>query len=471
MKNFGKYIFFLHLTFIAFNASADIHFPEPVTQQQMKLWKQINISRYRGSFVCLGDLTGDGRVDFLLFRQGPMTTPAFIAAVDHDGKTLWEIGNHNFKKHQTDGLGNEPALRGIALIYDINQDGKAEVITEIWQDNKPWLYILEGTTGKIIQKKESPLNLNVRSGRRSRCHPVGRIAFLEGKNKKPALVLKYGASNFVPCYAAALDAKLDILWEINSSKHSMGHIPTVGDVDDDGCDEIILGTLLADNDGKTLWEKKVDQHADCTEIANLHPTPGQEVLISVCNTGPAYCMSARGDILWEKTRKEVPHGQGIWVGNFIADQPGLEVIILRSGHVGDFITLRGKDGKQLAAFQHRKNYKGYPDFPCVVNWMNSDEQSLWIPIDRSLVDGRGNVIAHLGDYETLVKDSLQWGQSKSNLAVQAFALDLCGDRREELVLYQPYNGNAILIFTQPDSDQKQKPYSPDRDAYNIRNYF
>ena len=33
---------------------------------------------------------------------------------------------------------------------------------------------------------------------------------------------------------------------------------------------------------------------------------------------------------------------------------------------------------------------------------------------------------------------------------QAFAVDACGDERDELVLYQPYNGEAILIFTQPD---------------------
>lgn len=40
-----------------------------------------------------------------------------------------------------------------------------------------------------------------------------------------------------------------------------------------------------------------------------------------------------------------------------------------------------------------------------------------------------------------------------------------------LVLYQPYNGQAILIFTQPDSDGRDKPYVHDEDAYNIRSYF
>jgi hypothetical protein len=437
----------------------------------MQLWHKVDVARYAGSFVCLGDLTGDQRVDFLLYREGPQTVPGFMAAVDHEGRTLWELGDRSLQRHQSDGAWNEPALRGIAFVYDLNQDGRGEVVTEFWKDGVPMLYVLEGSTGRILRERPSPLDLQIRGGRRSRCHPVGRIAFPEGKHSNPLIVLKYGASNHVPCYAAALDDKLKVVWQMRGSKHSMGHVPTVGDVDYDGKDELILGTLMADATGKVLWEKKVDRHADCTAIADVHPSAGREVLISVCSTGPAYCMSAKGEVLWEKTRQEVPHGQGIWAGDFIDEEPGMEVIILRSGHVGDFITVRGSDGKQLAAFRHRKNYKGYPDFPCVVDWNNTREQSLWVPIDRTVVDGYGHVLADLGEHEGLVKQLLRWGESKSHIAVQAFAADLCGDKREELVLYQPYNGEAILIFTQADSDGKKKPYVHERDAYNIRSYF
>jgi len=444
---------------------------EKVNLKQMRLWHKVDIARYKGSFVCLGDLTGDQRVDFLLYREGPKTVPGFMAAVDFEGKTLWKLGDHSLEQHQSDGVWNEPALRGIAFIYDLDQDGKGEVVTEFWKDDKPMLYVLDGSTGQILQKRESPIDLHIRGGKRSRCHPVGRIAFFEDRNKKPSIVLKYGASNHVPCYAVVLDKELDVLWEIQTSKHSMGHVPTVGDIDSDGIDELILGTLVTDAKGNVLWEKNVDRHADCTAIVDLHPSVGSEVLISVCSTGPAYCMSAKGEVLWDKTQQEVPHGQGIWAGNFIDSEPGTEVIILRSGHVGDFITVRGIDGKQLAAFQHMKNYKGYPDFPCKVNWKNTKEQSLWIPIDRTLVDGYGHIVAELGEYEDLVKKLLQWGESKSHIAVQAFSVDLCGDEREELVLYQPYNGGAILIFTQYDSDGGKKSYVHERDAYNIKSYF
>lgn len=176
-------------------------------------------------------------------------------------------------------------------------------------------------------------------------------------------------------------------------------------------------------------------------------------------------------MLWEKTTSEVNHGQGIWAGNFIEDEPGAEVIILKSGHRGDFMTVRGLDGTRLAAFQHRREFEGYPDFPCVVNWKSRQTQSLWIPIDRYLVDGYGNVVAELGSHEKHVHDRLQWGTTKSHVATQAFAVDLCGDERDELVLYQPYNGRSIIIFTQPDSDGRKKPYVHQKSVYNIHSYF
>ena len=90
------------------------------------------------------------------------------------------------------------ASRGIALIYDLNQDGKGEVLTEFWKDGEPMLYVLEGNTGQILHEIPSPLSLQIRGGKRSRCHPVGRIAFLEGRDGKPSIVLKYSGATMFP---------------------------------------------------------------------------------------------------------------------------------------------------------------------------------------------------------------------------------------------------------------------------------
>ena len=437
----------------------------------MTLHKEIDISNHSGTFPCLGDLDNDQRVDFLLYRQGPQTTPGYLVAVDHDGSTLWELGDSSITSHSPDGLWREPALRGICFVYDIDQDDQSEVITEFWKDDRPMLYVLDGATGKIEAERESPFDLKVRSGKRSRCHPLAKVAYLKGRAGPPSIVMKYEASGRVPTRAVALNANLETIWQVDGKPTDMGHLPSVGDIDSDGRDEFLLGTTLVDDDGDVLWTQPAQNHADCTAIFQPPGQAGKAALISICNTGPAFCLNPSGKSIWQKTTDEVSHGQGIWAGNFIDSEPGNEVIILKSGHWGDFVTVRGSDGKQLATFQHRRELKGYPDFPCVVNWLGDGVQSLWIPIDRCLVDGHGTVVADLGSNEEHVRDRLQWGTTKSHVATQAFPVDLCGDQREELVLYQPYNGRSILIFTQPDSDATTKPYTHQQNVYNIHSYF
>ena len=83
--------------------------------RQMKLWKEIDIATCRDSFPCPGDLDNDGKVDFVLYRQGPQTTPGYLVAVDHDGREMWSLGDPSITSHMPDGAYREPALRGIAF--------------------------------------------------------------------------------------------------------------------------------------------------------------------------------------------------------------------------------------------------------------------------------------------------------------------------------------------------------------------
>lgn len=456
------------------------------TTAGMKLYKEIDISNYKGSYLCPGDLDDDGRIDFLLYKNGSTyNVPGRLIAIDFDGKLLWEKGDTSLTVHEKCGSadvgkkGTTPALRGIATVYDIDEDGQSEVITELWEHNEPMLYVLDGKTGQIEHSIKSPIDMSIRQPaykvlrQPSRSHPVIRIARLKGKNKPPSIVLKYGASNGIPCHAFALDGSLNVIWHIEGTFHSMGHVPTVADVDCDGKDEVVLGHMLADNNGKVLWDKGeiFGWHADTTAVEDLLPNKGKEVLISVCGTGPIHCLSMGGNVLWSKTREEVEHGQAVWVGNFLKDNPGKEAIACVSGHVGSFRTFDGDTGKTLAVFEHKKLFPSYPDFPTVVNWSSLDVQSLWIPQDRTLVDGRGNVIAELGEMDEYVAKKLHCGTSWRPVGAQAFALDICGDERDELVLYEPYEGETIFILANPASSTAAKPYTPQANAYNIRSYF
>jgi len=456
------------------------------TTAGVKLYKEIDISRYKGSYVCPGDLDNDGRVDFLLFKNGnTYTVPGRLIAVDFDGKTLWEKGDKNLMVHESCGSapayekGTSPAMRGIATVFDIDQDGKSEVISELWENNKPMLYILDGATGTVKCGIESPINMSVRQPREiggrqsSRTHPLLRIAYLNGKDKPPSIIIKYEASNGLPCQAFALDNKLNIIWHIKGTSHSMGHIPSVGDVDNDGICPIVLGHMLADDNGKVLWDKG-DQfiwHADCTGIAQLKDSDEKQILISTCGVGPLYCLDYKGNILWKKTREEISHGQAVWIGNFIEGMKEPQVIACTGGHTGQFATLRGSDGTTIANFEHRKLLQAYPDYPQVVNWNSTKVQSLWIPQDKILVDGYGNIVAELGQYDKYVQDKLHCGTSWRPVAAQVFPLDILGDDRDEIIMYEPYAGESIFIFYNPDSKPDLKKYIQKESAYNIRSYF
>lgn len=456
------------------------------TTRGVKLYKEIDILPYKGSYLCPGDLDNDGKIDFILYKNGnTYTVPGRLTAIDFDGKLLWEKGDLSLTVHEKCGSaavgekGTSPALRGIVTIFDIDEDGRSEVICELWEDNQPMLYILDGATGRVKHGIPSPLSLKVRQpdilGDRqsSRSHPIIRIAYLDGRRQPPSIILKFGASNGLPCHAFALDSQLKERWHIEGTSNSMGHIPTAADVDNDGKEEIVLGHMLADEDGRVLWDKgqEFTWHADTTEAAALMNGPEKQILISVCGVGPVYCLDVAGHILWQKSREEVSHGQAVWAGNFLKENEGLEVIACTSGHSGQFVTLRGSDGRTLAVFEHKKLLPAYPDFPAVVNWESRTVQSLWLPQDRILVDGEGTVIAELGDQDAYVQEKLHCGTSWRPVGAQAFALDILGDQRDELILYEPYEGQSIFIFSNPDSDQVLKKYVPQPAAYNIRSYF
>ena len=137
----------------------------------------------------------------------------------------------------------------------------------------------------------------------------------------------------------------------------------------------------------------------------------------------------------------------------------------------------GATGRTLAGFQHRTGLtdaggrRKYPDTPVEVNWAAPGVQSLWIPVDRRLVDGHGNTVADLGGHDAAVATALGAGTRKGQLATQAIAADLCGDDCEEVVLYQPYHGRAIFLFTRADSEPATKRYLHKPGVYNRKSYF
>ncbi len=450
----------------------------------MQLWKKIQLPEgLTGGFALPADLTGDGRIELLVSYANFYAAHLRLVAMDLDGNILWSHGDpsvtsQDFDRLETMSRGMEPPCRPAITAYDFDGNGHTEVVAEFWNDGAPRLVMLAGATGETLHEIPSPFEMDaVREPEGyapSRPSPQALTARLDGRDKPASVVVKYEASGRIPTLAIAYDHELNKRWEVHGRPDDMGHHARVVDLTGDGRDDIVFGQLAVDSDGERIFRRDFPHHADAVDMFTIDGE--KRLLVTICVDGPAYCLDANGEIIWEKTQEEVPHGQAGWAGNFIPDRPGLEAIVQVSGHYGIFHTFDAEDGEKLAEFEHLSGIKHedgsrrYPDMPVKVQWREG-EDALWIPIDRKILNGRGEVVACLGELEEQVIDDLRPGTTKEELAVQAVPVVLCGDDREELVLYQPYQAKAVYIVTQADSDGAERPYVPQENAYNRPAYF
>jgi rhamnogalacturonan endolyase len=150
--------------------------------------------------------------------------------------------------------------------------------------------VLEGATGKelcrtdwIPRGKVSDWGDEV--GNRASRHMLG-VAYLDGK--RPALLVHRGTYTTmrVDAYHVA-GGKLEKVWSWNGDDESPRvrgqglHGIQAADIDEDGRDEVILGSAALDDDGKLLWSTGLG-HADACYPADIDPArPGLEIMYAI----------------------------------------------------------------------------------------------------------------------------------------------------------------------------------------------
>ncbi|MBN1599289.1 MAG: hypothetical protein JW894_13425 [Bacteroidales bacterium] len=433
------------------------------------LLKEYDLTKYDqniGFYPSFGDLDNDGKMDILLHRVGSRGEAKYLIAIDYDGEVLWKLGDSALSEHKY--WKHEPPNRALAIIYDIDHDGHSEVVAETSRDSTYRIEIVNGKTGEIQKSIESPFN-ELSKKIITRAHPMAFIAYMDGYDSLPTIVVKYEASNQIKGIAIGYDKDLNAKWVFQNNEHSVGHIPDIADIDYDSKEEVCIGYAVIDDNGSALWEadlpQLMDAHADFVTTADILPNPGKEILIAECKPkGKAYCFSSGGELIWKNDRN-CNHTECIWAGNFINDLPGVELIIQNRAHRAVFMSANAQTGKKIKNIRFSKNYT---DWPTKISWVDKEIQSMWMPLERKLYDGYGEIIQDLGKYDKTVQEHLGAGVTKEQLGVQAIGLDIYGDSREEIVIYQPFQGKKIYIFTQHDSNGKLKEYIPQKQAYNMR---
>jgi len=423
---------------------------------------------YSPNDVSVGDLDGDGEYELIVHMTGRgrdtpsngFTDPPIFQAYKMDGTLLWEINlgvNIREGAHYTQFMVADLDGDGIAEFAcktaDGTKDAKGKIIG---QANKSWVNdrgkigdgpeyfsVFSGKTGEVLATTDYIPNRyptggwggwGGNAGNDDNLNRVDRflacVAYLDGK--LPSVVMCRGY--YGRTVLAAWDyrkGKLTSRWVFDSKdgkNYFSGqgyHNLSVADVDDDGKDEIIYGSMVVDDNGKGLYSTML-RHGDAQHVSDLDPSiPGLEVFgiheneTNKSGAGAALYSAKTGKILWEASMG-VDIGRGV-AENIDASSPGAEV--WWTGSNG----LRSIKGDKIGPNPPSTNF---------LIWWEGD-------LTRDLLDGN-----HIDRYKKgrvfTAEGCTSNNGSKSNPALVA---DLFGDWREELVERTTDNQNLRIYTT------------------------
>ncbi|MEI8407273.1 MULTISPECIES: rhamnogalacturonan lyase family protein [unclassified Kribbella] len=297
---------------------------------------------YSAGDASVGDVDGDGKYEIIQLwspsnakdnSQAGYTGIVYLDAYKLDGTRLWRINlgpNIRAGAHYTQ-----------VQVYDLDGDGRAEVTmktadgtadgagTVIGDPNADYrnssgyvltgpeyLTVFEGLTGKALDTVEyTPPRGDVGAWGDTYGNRVDRflagVAYLDGEH--PSVVFSRGY--YTRAVLAAYDlvnGKLKQRWVFDSNDegseggYGMGnHNLSVADVDADGKDEIIFGSMAVDDDGSLLYSTGLG-HGDALHVSDLVPArPGLEVFAAhedmgrSGNRGATMRDARTGEILWD----------------------------------------------------------------------------------------------------------------------------------------------------------------------------
>ncbi len=295
--------------------------------------------------VGLADLDGDGKLDYLVkhpdFNTDPYQQPGYwkksegtykLDAYTSDGHFLWR---HDMGWSIEEGIWYSPIV-----VYDLDGDGKAEVFckggegdprepTGHVKSGPEYLLVLDGMTGKIKKRLPWPDRAGL-DEYNYYCRNLLGIAYLDGEH--PHLMVQRGTYRLIKL--RAYDPGLNLKWfwqaagEYSRYRGQGMHGMHAADVDEDGRDEVIIGSAVIDDNGKGLWNLGKG-HPDVCYVADVDPTrPGLEIFYGIepGRQSNTVCLvdAKTGRMLWGNPEVTVHvHSQGM-VGDIDPEQPGME---------------------------------------------------------------------------------------------------------------------------------------------------
>lgn len=435
--------------------------------------------------VSVGDVDDDGQYEIFLKwdpsnqkdnSQTGYTDNVYIDCYKMDGTKLWRIDlgrNIRAGAHYTQ-----------YMVYDFDGDGRAEMACKtapgtidgqgnhvlMGNDDPDALYLgtssktkgvvtggpeyltmFDGQTGAEITTvayepargsssdwgKDSYFN---RSERYLAC-----VAYLDGV--RPSLVVCRGYYQRASMVAYNFDGQnLTKLWARDDKTAGQGcygegaHSITVGDVDGDGCDEIIFGSACVDNNGEMLYRTGFG-HGDALHLGDFDPDrPGLEIFMVHEETSSAYPWDAEfrdamtGEVIWGLRQTGNDIGRGL-CADMDSTKRGAECWPIADYTSGTKTnSVFDCKGNQISTKRPSVNFRIY--------WMgNLYEQVL----EKGVIDKWRCTTA--GGSDEIIDFTAKYGCGLNLIKdVPALQADILGDWREEVIYYDAATKSNLMIF-------------------------
>jgi|SRR5690554_2974253 len=422
---------------------------------------------YSPGDASVGDVDGDGEYEVILKwdpsnqkdnSQAGVTGNVYIDAYKLDGTRLWRVDlgrNIRAGAHYTQ-----------FMVYDLDGDGKAEVAAKTAPGTRDglgnvlggsnanadyrngegyilsgpeYLTIFNGETGEAMATTDYvPARGNVSSWGDNYGNRVDRflagVAYVDGA--RPSLIMARGY--YTRAVVVAWDwrnGQLTRRWTFdtndsgNSAARGQGaHSLTVGDVDQDGKDEIVYGAATIDDNG-TLMHSTGHGHGDALHLSDFIPNrPGLEAfMVHESNAVGASMRDARtGQIIWSIPSGGKDVGRGV-IMDIDPRHPGAESWASVGG-------LNNAAGQQISSTKPSStNFAVWWDGDLLRELLNGNTIDKW--------NYNGNSSSRLlsaGNYNA--------ASNNGTKSTPALSGDIFGDWREE-VIWRNSNNSQLMIFT------------------------